>query len=156
MGGGAMYDMGVYPVNASRYATGLEPVAVTGSHSTTRPEIFSEVDETTTFTLEFPEGILAHGRTSFGESMNDLTVTCANGSYYLRPFQAYSGVRGKASDGTMLNKTIANQQAKQMDDDALAIIEGRDMLVPGEEGLRDIRIVEAVYKAAAEGRRISL
>lgn len=151
-----MYDMGVYPLNASRYATGMEPLAVTASHSTTRPEIFNEVDETTTFTLEFPEGILAHGRTSFGESMNDLTVTCENGSYYLRPFQAYSGVKGKASDGTLLDRTIPNQQAKQMDDDALAILEGRDMLVPGEEGMRDIRIVEAIYRAAVTGRRITL
>ncbi len=48
------------------------------------------------------------------------------------------------------------QQAKQMDDDAIAIMGGKPMLVPGEEGLRDIRIVEAIYKAAATGKRVAL
>ena len=43
-----------------------------------------------------------------------------------------------------------------MDDDAMAIMQGKKMLVPGEEGLRDIRIVEAIYKAAASGERVSL
>jgi glucose-fructose oxidoreductase len=36
-----------------------------------------------------------------------------------------------------------------MDDDSLSIMNGKPMLVPGEEGLRDIRIVEAIYKSAA-------
>ena len=43
---------------------------------------------------------------------------------------------------------------QQMDDDALSIINGQDMLVPGEEGMRDIRIVEAVYRSAALGERV--
>ena len=48
------------------------------------------------------------------------------------------------------------QQAKQMDDDALAIMQGKPMFVPGEEGLRDIRIVEAIYKSAASGKEVRL
>ena len=48
------------------------------------------------------------------------------------------------------------QQAQQMDDDALAIMQGKAMLVPGEEGLRDIRVVEAIYKAAATGQRVKI
>ena len=43
-----------------------------------------------------------------------------------------------------------------MDDDALSILQKQPMLVPGEEGLRDIRIVEAIYKAAATGERVLL
>jgi glucose-fructose oxidoreductase len=43
-----------------------------------------------------------------------------------------------------------------MDDDALAIMQNKPMLVPGEEGLRDIRIVEAIYKAAESGQRVKL
>ena len=54
MGGGCMLDMGVYPLNAVRYSTGLEPVAVTAFASTTRPEIYKEVEETMKFDLEFP------------------------------------------------------------------------------------------------------
>jgi glucose-fructose oxidoreductase len=156
MGGGAMYDMGVYPLNAARYAVGEEPVAVTAHHSSRRPEIYTEVDETTAFTLEFPSGAVASCRTSFGEGMNRMDVKCEKGSYFLDPFQAYSGVRGKASDGVLLNARIRNQQSRQMDDDSLAIMNNQDVLVPGEEGLKDIRIVEAIYKAAGSGQRVVL
>ena len=151
MGGGAMYDMGVYPLNAARYTTGMEPIAVTATHHTNRPKMFDEVDETTIFDLEFPGGVIANCRTSFGESLNNLEADCEKGWYYLRPFQAYSGVRGEASDGTVLEPMGKNQQAVQMDDDALAIIKDLPVLVPGVEGLKDIAILEKIYESAGRG-----
>ncbi|MBS1212558.1 MAG: gfo/Idh/MocA family oxidoreductase [Proteobacteria bacterium] len=153
MGGGAMYDMGVYPLQAARYCSGEEPIAVIAQHSMGRHEIFREVDETTTFELEFPTGVVAHCRTSFGMSMNSLRVNCEKGWYQLEPFQTYNGVQGITSDGRPLNAKIDNQQARQMDDDAFSILEGRPLLVPGEEGLRDIRVVEAVFESARTGRK---
>ena len=157
LGGGAMYDMGVYPLNACRYAVGKEPIAVLAAkHETNRPEVYHEVDETTSFVLEFPEGTVAYGKTSLGMSMNELHVDCSKGWYELIPFQAYNGVQGQASDGTKLNKKIENQQAKQMDDDALAIKNETDVMVPGEEGLADIRVVEAIYKSAKLKQRVAL
>ena len=157
MGGGAMYDMGVYPLNAVRYSTGLEPIAVKATHTTNRPELFTEVDETTIFELEFPKGIVANCKTSFGENLNNLEINCRNGWYYLRPFQSYSGVKGKASDGTVLEPFGKNQQAVQMDDDAMAIINDTPVLVPGTDGLKDIVILEKIYESAARGgKRISL
>ena len=156
MGGGAMYDMGVYSLNAARYVTDEEPIAVTASISTTRPEIYSEVDETTTFKLEFPSGAIANCKTSFGANLNDLKVNCAVGWYGLSPFQAYNGIMGSTSDGKKLNTPIENEQAKQMDDDSLAILNKSAVVVPGEEGLKDIRVVEAVYQSAREGRRIEI
>lgn len=155
-GGGAMYDMGVYPLNAARYVTGEEPIAVTARHETQRPEIYTEVDETTFFSLEFPSGARAECMTSFGKNVNELMVNADDGWYGLSPFQSYSGIKGETSDGKKLNKRISNQQAKQMDDDALSILENKEPLVPGEEGLRDIRVVEAVYRSAAEGKRVSI
>jgi glucose-fructose oxidoreductase len=156
MGGGSMYDMGVYPLNAARYSTGLEPVAVTARQSTTRPHIYTEVDETVVFDLEFPGGVTAHCETSFGKSMNDLKVTCEKGWYKLSPFQSYSGIEGVTSNGIKLNAHIPNQQAKQMDEDALAIKNGTPVLVPGEEGLKDIRVVEAVYRSVAEKKQVKI
>ncbi|HEY9046199.1 MAG TPA: Gfo/Idh/MocA family oxidoreductase [Ohtaekwangia sp.] len=156
LGGGSMYDMGVYPLNAARYSTGLEPIAVTAQQSTTRPEIYTEVDETMKFTLEFPGGITAACETSFGKGMNDLQVTCERGWYKLSPFQAYSGIQGVTSDGKKLEATIPNQQAKQMDDDALAIMNKKPLLVTGEEGLKDIRVVEAVYRSVAANTRVTI
>lgn len=153
MGGGAIYDMGVYSINAARYSTALEPIAVTASQSTNRPKIFDEVDETTSFKLEFPNGIIVDGKTSFGENLNNLEVNCNHGGYYLRPMQAYSGVRGKTSDGKILSPMGKNQQAVQMDDDALAIINNRKVLVPGEEGMKDIIIVEKINESAANASK---
>src|SRR5687768_11847473 len=156
MGGGAMYDMGVYPLNAARYASGMEPIAVTARASTTRPEIYKEVEETMEFDLEFPGGATAKCETSFGKSINDLEVNFTKGSYKLSPFQAYSGINGEISDGIKLNEKVQHQQAKQMDDDALAIKNKSKPLVPGEEGLKDIRIVEAIYRSVKEKRKVSL
>ena len=157
MGGGALYDMGVYSINGLRSAVGQEPVRVIRAEQrTARPDLFTEVDETTEFELEFPGGIVGYGRTSVGENINRLSVQCETGSYALEPMQAYDGVKGSTSEGVLLNQTVDHQQAKQMDDDALAILEGRAVLVPGEEGLRDIRVVEAIIASASTRKVVSL
>jgi glucose-fructose oxidoreductase len=156
MGGGSMYDMGVYPLNAARYVTGEEPMAVTAQQIINRPEIYTEVDEGMKYKLEFPSGAVADCETSFGKNMNTLYVTCAKGWYKLEPFSAYSGIDGITSDGLKLNEKIPNEQAKQMDDDALAIIQNKPVLVPGEEGLKDIRVVEAVYRSVKEKGRVTI
>ena len=54
MGGGGMYDMGVYALQGARLAAGTEPLSVTAQHVVNRPEIFSDADEITHFQLQFP------------------------------------------------------------------------------------------------------
>ncbi|MGK7392312.1 MAG: Gfo/Idh/MocA family protein [Candidatus Cyclobacteriaceae bacterium M2_1C_046] len=154
MGGGAMYDMGVYPLNAARYSTGREPIAVTARHEYTRPELFNEVDEVTYFDLEFPDGIKADCMTTFADNVNRLRIECNEGWYKLEPFQSYSGVKGITSEGKIINQKIEDQQARQMDNDALALLNNKPVLVPGEEGLKDIRVVEAIFKSAERGERV--
>lgn len=156
MGGGCMYDMGVYPLNAIRYATAMEPIAVSAKASTTRPEIYHEVAETMHFELEFPGGLKATGVTSFGQGMNLLKVDAEKGWIKMEPLQSYSGVKGSTSDGRQLNKTILNQQTRQMDNDSQAILNKKSMLVPGEEGRQDIKIVQAILKAAELNKRIEI
>lgn len=155
LGGGAMYDMGVYPLNAARYTAGEEPIAVTARMESTR-ELYKHVDETTEFELEFPSGARAKCATSYGRSMNTLRANCEKGWYELEPFQSYSGVRGRTSNGLQLPPSPLNQQATQMDNDALAILQNSPIVVPGEEGMKDIVILEAIFKAAKEGKRIVL
>ena len=151
-GGGAIYDMGVYPINAIRYGSGLEPISVTARHENSRPELFSNgANEVTYFDLEFPNGIKGDGMVTYANSENMLRVDAADGHYQLSPFQSYTGVVGTASDGKILTDCNCNQQAIQMDDDALSILNDSPMMVPGEEGLKDIRIVEAVLESAANG-----
>jgi glucose-fructose oxidoreductase len=157
LGGGALYDMGVYPINAARYATGMEPIAVTGRIWSEREEMYSDVPEFAEFELEFPNGVTATGETSFGKSTNYLDVECTDGWYRLRPFQSYSGVQGETSDGTQLPPDPNHQQARQMDNDALAIKENNAPIVPGTEGLADIRIVRAIMESSEkDGARVEL
>lgn len=157
MGGGAMYDMGVYTVNGIIYATGQEPIAVSSAkHIIHRPEMFKEVDEETIYELEFASGIKVKGRTSVGKPGNQLRVDCENGWYKLSPMQAYNGVVGETSDGIQLDTFVESQQAIQMDDDALAIMNDAPFIATGQEGMRDIGIIEAIFKSAASGERVIL
>jgi glucose-fructose oxidoreductase len=157
MGGGALYDMGVYPINAARYATGLEPVAVSGKQWSERQEMYSDVDEFSEFELEFSNGLKAFGETSFGKSTNYLDVDCTDGWYRLSPMQSYRGVQGETSDGTQLPSAGINQQARQMDNDAIAIKENKEPIVPGEDGLMDIHIVKSIMESSRKGgERIEL
>ncbi len=156
MGGGALYDMGVYPLNGARFITGMEPVSVTGYHEKTHPKIFTEVDETTYFDLKFKDGLVAKCGTSVVKSFNRLDVHCEKGDYSLKPMQSYSGVTGKMSDGTVLPPISGMQQTLQMDNDALAILGRGPVLVPGEEGLRDIHIIQAIFRAAKTGNTVMI
>lgn len=159
MGGGALYDMGVYAIQGARLGSGMEPVAIEmAKTATSRPDVYKDgLDETTTATLIFPGGVKADIKTSFAESVNALHVKFSKGILDVMPYQSYSGVRAKSTLGEIYHDyDVPWQQVKQMDDDALSIIQGKPMLVPGEEGLRDIRIVEAIYKAAKTGQQVNL
>ena len=156
LGGGVMGDMGVYALQGARLATGEEPVSVTALASTTRPQIYSQVEETMMFMLDFPSGAKAACQTSFGINMNHLQVNYEKGWLKMEPQSAYLGNKGSMSDGTIINFPIKNQQAKQMDEDCTAIINGSELIAPGEEGLRDIRVVEAIYKSVATGKSVKI
>ena len=156
LGGGLLYDVGVYCINALRYTFGEEPIAVTGHHENTRPNLFKEVPETSIFQFDFSDGSIGDGKTTAAQSMNILHTKCEKGWYELEPFQAYNGVSGKCSDGTLLNTYIENQQARQMDDDAIAILDNGPMMVPGEEGMKDIVLLEAINQSAQSGKKVKL
>lgn len=155
-GGGALMDMGVYSLQAGRYVTGEEPIAVTAQTYTTRPQVFTEVDETTLFQTEFPSGAIGNLQTSFGFGMNYVQATAQRGFVRLEPFQAYRNIRGESSDGPIPPAGI-NQQAAQMDEVAYNIVNDLPMRVPGEEGWKDMRVVDAIWQSIREGgRRITL
>lgn len=159
LGGGVLYDMGVYAIQGARLGTGMEPIAIISAQtSTTRPEIYKDgLDETVVARLEFPGGVTADIKTSFGENVNFMNIQCEKGEIKLAPYSGYNGLKGSSPLGDIYTPyDVPWQQAKQMDDDAISIMQKKPMLVPGEEGLRDIRIVEAIYKCAATGKRVDL
>jgi predicted dehydrogenase len=82
-------------------------------------------------------------------------VEAEKGWIELEPAYAYRGLKGKTSEGALDLPEVA-QQAAQMDDFALCIKEGRPTPVPGEEGRKDVRILQAIYKAMETGERVIL
>ncbi|MFT5884511.1 MAG: glucose-fructose oxidoreductase [Arcticibacterium sp.] len=151
MGGGVMGDMGVYAIQGARMATGEEPISVTAHTMTTRPEIYHEVEETATYLLRFPSGAMATCQSSFGVKMNHLQVNYEKGWLKMEPQTGYGGNRGSMSDGTEIYTPINRQQPLQMDNDALALMNNTPYIAHGEEGLADIRVVEAVLKSGSNG-----
>src|SRR6476620_11728865 len=101
MGGGVLYDMGVYAIQGARLGTNMEPIAIiSASTATNRPEIYKNgLDETTTAVLEFPRGVKASIRTSFGENINYMNIVCDKGEIKMAPYSAYSGVKGSSPLG---------------------------------------------------------
>lgn len=159
MGGGVIYDMGVYSIQGARLGTGLNPTAVVSAKVwTERPEIYRDgLGEIVEAELEFPGGVIGKIKTSFAENINFLNVRCEKGTIEMSPFQGYAGNKGRSPLGEInFPYEVPWQQANQMDMDALAIMGGKPLLVPGEEGMRDIRIVQAILESAETGKKVRI
>ena len=152
-GGGGLMDMGVYAIQSARNITGEEPLYVTAIEEKSRPELFSEVDETIHFTLEFPGGALAKSTSSYNKHLNFLKVKAENGWFELSEAWRNGGMVGATSDGALSFDTNINQQAGLMDDVAQCILQGKPICVPGEIGRRDIRVIEAIYRSLRTGKK---
>ena len=154
-GGGPLMDMGVYSIQGARYSTQEEPISVSGQIFQPDTKFYQEVPETVTMQLEFPSGAVANLTTSFGMSTNQLYVVCTDGWFLIDPFSSYGGIKGTSSNGDILFPKV-DQQATQMDETAICIKEGKPMRVPGEEGLADIKIVEAIEESIKTGKPVKI
>jgi predicted dehydrogenase len=155
-GGGPLMDLGIYCVQGAIYSAGVSPVSVSAKEGPkTDIERFEEVEQSIDFQLEFPGGIVANCRTSYAESGNLLRVEAEKGFYELQPAYGYDGIKGKTTQGNMDIKNV-NQQALQMDDFARSIMNNTPSRVPGEMGLRDVKILMAIYEAARTASPVKL
>lgn len=158
-GGGAMMDIGIYSVNGSRYMVGEEPVWVTAEETKTDPQKFKAgVDETILFQLGFPGGAVASCLSTY--TMNNLDKFFLNGEKgfaELNPSTGYGPIMGRTNKGE-LNHPHVTHQTIQMDEMASIILEGKQPVVPvdGEEALKDLKIIDAIYLSIKEGRKVSL
>ena len=105
--------------------------------------------------MEMPEGVIVKCNSSYSHKTNRLRVEAEKGWVELSPAYAYTGIKGKTDKGEMELPQVC-QQGLQMDDFALCIKEGRPTLVPGEEGRKDIKILQAIYKAMETGERVMI
>lgn len=160
-GGGSLMDIGIYSLQASRYVTGEEPVEVNAMmYSTPGDERFKEVEETINFQLRFPSGVLANCTSSYGYSgQNRYRVVATKGWFELEPATSYRGLRLRVHRGIVTEERdlpARNHFALEMDHMSECVLENKEPLTPGEEGLRDLRVMMAIYEAARIGRTVKL
>lgn len=158
-GGGSLMDIGIYAINGARYMVGEEPLWVTAQETKTDPEKFKEgVDETITFQLGFPGGAVASCLSSYNMNFLDrFLLTGEKGFAELSPAHGYGPIRGRSSKGELVLPHVTHQ-TKQMDEMAAIILEGKQPVVPadGEEALKDLHIIDAIYKAVKKGKKVML
>jgi glucose-fructose oxidoreductase len=153
-GGGPLMDLGIYFLQSACMAAGeVAPIAVTAQEGPkTRPDIFADVEETIDWTMEFAGGLRAEGSTSYRKNLNQIRADAPRGYIDIRNAYAYSGQTGGTTKGELWFDTPpGTQQARQLDHIAQCVREGRESRVPGEMGLRDMKIIEAIYASAAQG-----
>ncbi len=163
-GGGSLMDMGIYSLQAARYMTGEEPIAVTARESTDRRDPrFREVEDMIEWTLEFPSGAIAGCQSMYSANQNHILLMGDKGRIELEPATRYDGNKmwtGRDGRETAITSPPPGpgktQFAGQLDHLAECILDGREPIVSGEEGLRDMRIVEAIYRSVREGRTVKL
>jgi glucose-fructose oxidoreductase len=157
-GGGPIMDLGVYVIQgACMAARGMAPIAVVAKEGPiTRPDIFTDVEETMFFKLEFASGLMFDGGTSYSQSFNELRAENPKGFIQIRPAYSYRGLAGETHAGPLKFSLPVPQQTLQMDDFAQCINENRESRVSGEMGLRDMKIIEAIYESARTGNRVEI
>lgn len=151
-GGGALMDVGIYCIQGARYSTGLEPVAITAREYKTDPDKFKEVDETIFWQMEFPGGVVANCITSYASPLERLYISAENGWYHLTPSYGYGPLKGTSSKGPV-DLPHTNHQALQMDGMSEAIVQNKTIRATGEEGMQDLKVIEAIYRAIQSGKR---
>ncbi|WP_225421271.1 Gfo/Idh/MocA family protein [Sphingomonas parva] len=162
-GGGSLMDMGIYSVQAARYLTGEEPVAVTARASTDRSDPrFAEVEDLIAWTLDFPSGAISHGMSSYSSNHNRVRIAGDRGRIDMEPATPYAGHSLRlVRDGGEQRLApppgpAVNQFVGQLDHMSESAASGGAPIVAGEEGLQDMRIIEAIYRSAAEGRTVRI
>ncbi|WP_294392181.1 Gfo/Idh/MocA family oxidoreductase [uncultured Sphingomonas sp.] len=157
-GGGALMDMGIYGIHASRYLLNEEPVEVSAWSQTDRNDPrFRTVEDLYSWQFRFPSGAIAEGSTSFNASAEmGYQVTGERGRLVADPGCFYNGNHLSLVDGGSRKDipiTEVDQFAQEMDWMAQVVRGRAPMLAPGEEGLQDVRLIQAIMQSAAVGGR---
>lgn len=160
-GGGPLMDLGVYCVNTGRWLVGEDPVEARAMSWTRDKKRFKEVEEGISFHLRFPSGLVLQGSTTYGSVlMSFIQVHGEKGWASLAPAFAFEDDRrltGKI-DGKLINEdfTAIDEFALELDAFAACIREKHKPEPDGVQGMRDLIIIEAIYKAAKLGRPVPI
>jgi predicted dehydrogenase len=154
-GGGPVFDVGIYSLNACRYLTGEEPAHLSAYASTIDHDgRFNEVEENVSWIMKFPSGILASCSTTYGAGMEGFyRVHGSKGWLQVDEAFSYSGLRLRAEfSGTKLDELNPARDPSHFQAEAEhfshCIQNGLEAKSPGEEGLRDMRYITEIYRSA--------
>ncbi|HEY1628474.1 MAG TPA: Gfo/Idh/MocA family oxidoreductase [Tepidisphaeraceae bacterium] len=161
-GGGPLMDIGIYALQACRYLSGEEPIEINAmTHTTPDDPRFKEVEETCAWQMRFPSGVLANCTTSYNYSgQNRHRAVGTTGSIDMEPATGYGGnkltlhARGKPPE--LIDIADISQFAAEMDHFSDCVLNNKTPKTPGEEGLRDVRLMMAIYEAAASGKTVKV
>jgi predicted dehydrogenase len=160
-GGGTLYDIGIYCINAARYLFRDEPTEVFAFSARGNDKKFAEIDEMTSAVLRFPKERLASFTASFGATnVSAYRIVGTKGDLLLDPAYHYTKrlverirIEGKERKQVFPKR---DQFAAEIVHFSQCLHEGKDPEPSGLEGLADVRVVEALYRSAREGRPVKL
>lgn len=161
LGGGSMYDLGVMCINAARTLFGAEPAQVMAMTARTTHRAGGDVDEGAVALIRFPDERLAHLHTSFGEEPTAaLRILGEDGSVQLDNAYghdvAVSLDLSRRGQRETLSFEPTDQFAAEISYFSGCILQDRAPEPSGIEGLQDVRLVEAIYRSARDGRPVTL
>jgi predicted dehydrogenase len=164
-GGGSLPDVGIYCLNTIRFLTGEEPTEVYAQIITdTSDPRFKEVEDTVNFQLTFPSGLRAMCSCSYSHHQSrNYRVYAERAFFGMDPAFSYGGLqmyRSYADEEFEIYETPKrepkNQFAVEMDHMSDCIRQNKKPYTPGEEGLQDIKIIEAIYLSAKQNKPVML
>lgn len=160
-GGGSLFDIGIYNLNNACAFTGESPVEVTAAwRASEDPDPVIEVETGIEWTMRFPGGVMASFHSGYNHgNVKRMTIIGADAVLELDPATEYRENRllVRRPSGTLEPKLGGpNQFSAQLDHFAECVRENRAPMFDGAVGLRDVRVMEAIYEAASTGRPVSL
>jgi predicted dehydrogenase len=160
-GGGPLMDVGVYCVNTARWLVDQDPVEATAFSWTRDKKRFKDVEEGIAFRLRFPSGLILQGTASWGAALASFVqVHGDKGWASLSPAFAFEEERrltGKIAGRWFAQEfTAIDEFALELDAFAGCIRENWKPEPDGEQGLRDVVILDAIYRAAKLGRPVAI
>jgi len=160
-GGGPLYDIGIYCINAARYCLSADPVEVWATATRSNDKRFSEVDETVIATMRFKDERLANFVCSFGAADRSVySITGTKGSITVEPAYEYAvGLSYTLRTGERERKkkfSKSDQFAPELLYFSDCILKDREPEPSGEEGLADVRIIEGMLQSISRSEPVRL